>query len=274
MPLAFRPLSAVLALALSLALVAPTMTRAEPVISTEQLFDKAHRAWSRADYVSTYGYLMAFVQRDPPQMTDGGFAGQIEGWLDAAYSNAAAAAVAGGGLPAGVEAKGDFAGPSNGGRPRVDFDPPARLAPRQPRSYRLECRGGGRMSANYYPGSGSHRLEIHFDKAPRAARQRPPGPGQCAWVDRPVAQDEPWWLTWRFDASEQTLQRLMFGARGGNTGLSLLPNTTKYVSGLIMEVQGRQLQRLIAAVHRGRPFAVDCYNDRRGKFRVTAVHVE
>ena len=32
---------------------------------------------------------------------------------------------------------------------------------------------------------------IHFVKAPKAAGQHAPGPGQCAWLDRPITNTEP-----------------------------------------------------------------------------------
>ena len=147
---------------------------------------------------------------------------------------------------------------------------PAQAAPLS-RSYRMECRGGGEMSANYYPGE-TVRLEIHFSKAPTAARATPPGLGECTWVDRPINAEEPYWLAWRFPQKERRIGRIMFGSASGSAGVHLQPNPdSEYVSALIMEVSDPQLRQLIDAIHRGYPFAVQCYNDGTEMFFVTGL---
>jgi hypothetical protein len=44
-------------------------------------------------------------------------------------------------------------------------------------------------------------LIAHFSKAPTGADAQQPGPGQCAWLDRPVGPDEPSLL--RFEGAGQ-----------------------------------------------------------------------
>jgi hypothetical protein len=64
--------------------------------------------------------------------------------------------------------------------------------------YPMVCRSGPGMYAyyhNYTEGEGS-MLRIKFKKASVGASQRDPGPGECAWLDRPISPDEPS-LLWR-----------------------------------------------------------------------------
>lgn len=239
---------------------------AQRILSDDELLSQTRHAWQRGDWVSVYGHLMAYVQRGPAEMSDASYAGEIRDALGAAYRNARAVQTAArrDDDSAGFYGKGDTAASA------AAFDLPAK--PRKPRAYRMECRGGGQMSANYYPRGGHVLLQINLRKAPFAARARAPAPGECAWVDRPIGQKEPFWLEWRFSRSEHGIDRIMFGSDKGVRGLSLQPNTTKYVSALIMEVEGTRLERLVSAIHRGDRFAVDCYNDRSGHFIVTRVY--
>ncbi len=56
-------------------------------------------------------------------------------------------------------------------------------------SYVLECRGGGGMYASVHK-VGSVQIR-GFRSARAAASARHPGPGECAWLDRPMRRDEP-----------------------------------------------------------------------------------
>ncbi len=55
-------------------------------------------------------------------------------------------------------------------------------------SYVLECRGGGRMNARIYD-AGSITI-FGYRRAKSAASVQPPGPGKCAWLDRPMNKYE------------------------------------------------------------------------------------
>ncbi len=56
-------------------------------------------------------------------------------------------------------------------------------------SYVLECRGGGAIFARIY-NVGSVKI-YGFRRARLAASVRPPSPGECAWLDRPMSRNEP-----------------------------------------------------------------------------------
>ena len=60
-------------------------------------------------------------------------------------------------------------------------------------TYPMTCQTGGNMRLHLSPNfrQDEMRLEIHFRKAPRAARDVRPAPGECAWWDRPVNHLEP-----------------------------------------------------------------------------------
>ncbi len=55
-------------------------------------------------------------------------------------------------------------------------------------SYVLECRGGGRITARIF-NIGDIKI-FGFRRAKLAASAQPPGPGECAWLDRPMNNKE------------------------------------------------------------------------------------
>jgi len=57
------------------------------------------------------------------------------------------------------------------------------------RTYVLECRGGGGMNAMVFK-NGEVTIK-GFRSGRAAASARHPGPGECAWLDRPMRRDEP-----------------------------------------------------------------------------------
>ncbi len=72
----------------------------------------------------------------------------------------------------------------------------ASYANAEPQSYPMICHGGGEMSGAW---TNVPRVIISFRKATASASQRPPGPGECAWLDRPMRADEPshlWFSRW------------------------------------------------------------------------------
>jgi hypothetical protein len=257
----------------------PPEAAAQRILSSEGLLTEARNAGRSEDWVGAFGYLMAYVQRDPAEMAVPDYRRRILEALNAAGYNARAARAGGrggagvggkGDAPAGVSARGDSrqrGGGSAGNTMRFDIP----VAPDHPRTYRMECRGGGDMTANYYPRGETVELEIYFSKARSAAEDRRPGPGECAWMDRPVGPGEPARLRWRFSRSEQGIERIMLGSNAGRAAGALPANRGDRVLGLVMEVDGGRLKALIEAIDRGRAFAVACYNDGAGSFVVTSM---
>jgi len=125
----------------------------------------------------------------------------------------------------------------------------------EPRSYTLVCQGGGKMYAAYLRGMGYViNLAINFKKSPFAASQHPPGPGQCAWIDRPLRQDEPDELV--FISDNQYISQIDIFPLG------------KYRN---IRIKGDDLKYLLYAVVYGRKFYVRCYNNGKGKLIITHV---
>ena len=57
------------------------------------------------------------------------------------------------------------------------------------KSQLIVCQGGGKMKARYQPEF--NRLWIWFRSAAKGAKAKPPGPGECALVNRPISKNEP-----------------------------------------------------------------------------------
>jgi hypothetical protein len=112
----------------------------------------------------------------------------------------------------------------------------------QSKSYPMVCRGGGNMSAMYGRVDGESIFAITFERSPYSDNQQHPGPGQCAWLDRPLSQEEQLELRYTHNKNKitnlaikkDTIQVLRYE---GNNG-------------------GRDLQYLIEAVHEGRLFNI------------------
>lgn len=68
-------------------------------------------------------------------------------------------------------------------------------------SYAMVCRGGGAMRLQF--DTTTPDMYVLFTAAPRAAGQQQPGPGQCAWVDRPLRPNEPRKLKYRAAAAPE-----------------------------------------------------------------------
>ncbi|NIO49761.1 MAG: hypothetical protein GTN73_10060 [Candidatus Aminicenantes bacterium] len=110
------------------------------------------------------------------------------------------------------------------------------------KSYPMVLRGGGNMIANYARGSGGTVLNITFERSPYAANQRQPGPGQCAWLDRPLSTDEQLLLQYKSKNNKITALKI----KRGNIQVE------KYEG----NAGGRDLKYLIDAIHNGQIFYV------------------
>ena len=69
------------------------------------------------------------------------------------------------------------------------FAPPGAAA--EPEPYPLVCRGGGAMTLLVRDEGEGPQFIARFARAPRGASAAPPSAGECAWLDRPVSNDEP-----------------------------------------------------------------------------------
>jgi hypothetical protein len=80
-------------------------------------------------------------------------------------------------------------------------------------SYPMICKPGGNLKL-WFPGE-----QIDgFTKSPHAASQQPPGPGQCAWLDRPISANEPDYISFG-DIGEQRNAAMEFTYQNGQTKL-------------------------------------------------------
>ena len=57
-------------------------------------------------------------------------------------------------------------------------------------SYVMVMRGGGNMTADYTRVSNESLVTIRYERSPQAANRQQPGPGQGAWLDRPISAEE------------------------------------------------------------------------------------
>ena len=111
-----------------------------------------------------------------------------------------------------------------------------------PQAWPIRCRGGGTMLVQLQQNATHLALEINFSRAPRGAEGNAPGPGQCAWIDRPVSANEPTSLHYSIEGA-----RLSYVSYQGPNYRFLTttdPTTTN----------------LIRAIFAGRPFTVNAYN--------------
>ncbi|MCP4307560.1 MAG: hypothetical protein GY788_22350 [bacterium] len=134
----------------------------------------------------------------------------------------------------------------------------------------MQCAGGGDMTANYYPEHGY--IEVHFRKAPQGANVAAPGAGECAWMDRPVNDAEPFWFRYSLPGN-QRITRFMFGpGSGGVLGSSPPPAAVGGHSvGLIMDVSGHTLSALIDAINSGRRFTIQAGATGQNYFAVSQI---
>lgn len=126
-----------------------------------------------------------------------------------------------------------------------------------PDSFALMCRGGNLMSYSVRKPEGTVTFEVFFRRAPTAGSVSPPGPGTCAWIDRPVRTDEPN----RFRIVAAGPLSVACGYLAGRSGAErcLLRNAPA------------DIWRIREHIRQGRPFQVRVYNDRHGVFIVNRV---
>lgn len=233
------------------------------VMSNDDLLNGARNAGRAGQWINAYAYLVAYIQRDPPELSDSAFLDEITGAVGAALFNAQAAnrTSGGGGGTAGVIGKGDTFASDSGG----DFSVPA--TPVTPRTYPLRCQGGGDMSLFYNQSGGIAEVSISFGRSPSPATERYPGAGRCAWLDRPVGANEFSRISWLLPSQSARIVNLETGGPDWASANGL-PASSRMVARL-GSLSGSGLEELLRGVRNGRLFQVQCYNNRRGACRVT-----
>jgi hypothetical protein len=122
--------------------------------------------------------------------------------------------------------------------------------------YQMVCKGGGNMWLNL--NFDAKFLNIEFAKSPQAGSQEP-APGTCAWLDRPINQQEPDYMTFRFGTLPRAIQ-----IRQQN--ITILINDAN--------IQDSNLRYLVDAVYNGKLFYVRCYNkEESGRHWFEITHV-
>jgi hypothetical protein len=113
-------------------------------------------------------------------------------------------------------------------------------------SYPMVCRGGGGITVNIT--HQMRRLTIRFRSARVGAATRQPGPGECAWLDRPLRSNEPRLLTYWANKNQ----------------LNITISSDRRLLGLSVDgdQRSRHWRELFQAVMNGRVFYVRAYNER------------
>lgn len=117
------------------------------------------------------------------------------------------------------------------------------------KSYPMVCRGGDNMTAIYGRVGGETFLSIKFERSPHADNQQHPGPGQCAWLDRPLSAEEKS-LELRYTSNKNKITHLRI--KKGKIEVD------KYEG----NEGGRSLKYLIGAIHEGQLFNMMAKRDK------------
>ena len=124
----------------------------------------------------------------------------------------------------------------------------------EPNSYALMCRGGSLMSFRVLKPEGSVTMKVTFRRSPTAGSVSPPGPGTCAWIDRPIRRGEP-----------NIFQIVAPGP------LSVECGYTSGVERCVLRNLPARLWQIRKDIRRNRPFEVRVYNNGDGVFIVNPV---
>ncbi|KAF0176932.1 MAG: hypothetical protein IV086_18995 [Hyphomonadaceae bacterium] len=111
-------------------------------------------------------------------------------------------------------------------------------------------------------------VTIHFAHAPQAGAVASPGPGQCAWLDRPMHANEASILAFELPGQSPNQELApVFTARGNaNFRLERLNGATRDNDPWVL-----QLNTILDAMDRGERFTVYAHSLDSGTLRLTAV---
>jgi hypothetical protein len=117
-------------------------------------------------------------------------------------------------------------------------------------SYPLACRGGMNMTMEIWHNiAGKAWLIVTFGRAAQAAGSVAPGTGQCGWLDRPPATDEPIVFAAGF-AGVIFVPRLWADGRLKELGVTTVPGTIDSAA----RERKRQAEEIVRAIQGGTPF--------------------
>lgn len=245
---------------MALLILPPVAASQDRLLSNRELYEHAVRAEQGTRWADLYAYLMAYVQRGPPELSDGPHLTSVMNALQRARTLALRPGQGNtSGDPAGLDARGDDVA--------IGVLPPL---PPVPASSPLRCEGGGDMRLVYSERDGTAEVRIFFTRAPLPASESYPGSGRCAWIDRPLRRQEPARLSWQLPRSQTRVESLTIGSAQWSSaqGLPILKDQT---AALLRGIYGSDLEHLVNAVRYGRMFQVRAYDDGRGALVVSEV---
>ena len=127
--------------------------------------------------------------------------------------------------------------------------------------YPMTCGVGGAMQMILSPRGDKTFIQLRFRKARQAASVVRPGPGECAWWDRPINSAEPSLMGMEVKAE------LWTSFRAAGSGFTSV--------GVVSKRSDRDEQEtarfLLDATRRGDCFVVNTFNTRRGYFEIRSV---
>lgn len=237
----------------------PTLLR-----SDEQLFQIAHSAYSRRDFLRAAMYLTAYIERSPDLIRDNPeHAAQVDRAWNFSQEEVKEQREEISRLRTALDdcnrlcSNGDIGSITQG----LTRTPPSLDVPSYavPRSFPMVCRGGGTMSFDYVPSrvlSGKHQIWIRFEKGLRGVGEDWESndvlkPGECSWIDRAIHADEPGQLVVPHAAADPSAFRIVWSK-----------NEVRFVGGIRL-IYLEELQDPV----RYAVFGV--YNDGEGTFIVT-----
>ena len=131
-----------------------------------------------------------------------------------------------------------------------------------PPDYVLQCRGGGSMYTYLYRAvlrrQPENIIEIYgLKKSRSAANKRPPGNGECAWIDRPLSSKEPTKLIYKL-AKRQLFNKILIRPTGATIG---------WVNG------SDPILKVIQAIYTKQLFYLHVHNNNQGALEIDRIGI-
>ncbi len=127
--------------------------------------------------------------------------------------------------------------------------------------YPMTCGVGGGMRMILSPNGDKTTIQLRFRKARQAARVTRPGPGECAWWDRPLNAREPTLMAIELRAELWTEFRTVGSGPASAGVVSKRSNLSDQ----------RPANFLLGAARRGSCFVVNTFNTKRGYFEIRSI---
>jgi len=234
------------------------------ILSDKDLFERGRQAYERQAWLQAALYLNAYAQRNPDQMRrNANHRQQVMDALDYAIDQinetfADLDSVSAELAQCKPQASNGLAAHVGG----LTMSPPQleTITELQPKSYPLVCRGGGSLYFDYNPSStlsNKPQVWITFVKAAQGVglQHEHVGllqPGQCSWLDRPIAGAEP---------SQIVILNPLLGEH--DFGISWREGQVAGISSVLSYVNALQSENKLQIF--------DVYNDNQGNFIVTKI---